>query len=193
MARIRGLGRDTVEETSRITIDNLRGWGYLHEGYRTGLLTLKRGDRETGSLGIKVEILKDPFHAYIQFNYLLDKKPVEYFHVIELFPLHFGGHRYYFRCRYCNRRVMALYLSGGYYACRHCQRLTYELSQRHRGPLELLERSLSFERRAEDLRKRGHPRKANRLLERSYRLSLLGGAQLLARDELERSRKGKRG
>jgi len=198
MARYRGLGRDTVEETTRLTIDDLKSWGFISKepGLRSGTLTLSRSGEKTGSLGVTVKIEEEPRNpSYIYFAYLLgyEKKPVEYEHRIELFPLHFGGRRHYFRCRHCNRRVTALYLKGGYYACRHCQRLAYELSQRHRGPLETLERSYSFKNRAEELRKRGHPRKANRLLERSYRLFQVGGAELIAWDELGRSRKGKRG
>ncbi|MCA9947859.1 MAG: hypothetical protein KC449_30465, partial [Anaerolineales bacterium] len=49
----------------------------------------------------------------------------------------FGGHRYWFICpltangRYCGRRVGKLYLAPGsrYFACRHCQNLTYRSSQ----------------------------------------------------------------
>ena len=212
MARYRGLGRDTVEEITRLTLDDLKAWGYLHEGYKAGLLTLLRGGQKTGSLGIRVSLnypgtLSEgtfyisgravDYHyqkgGFIEFEYRLDGEPVKYQHYLELFPCHLGGHRLYIRCRHCNRRVTALYLKGGYYACRHCQRLAYELSQRHRGPLETLERSYSFKNRAEELRKRGHPRKANRLLERSYRLFQVGGAELIAWDELGRSRKGKRG
>jgi hypothetical protein len=54
-------------------------------------------------------------------------------------------------------------------------------------------RAFRYSDRAEELRKRGHPRKANRLLERGYRLFQLGGAELIARDGLERARRGKRG
>jgi hypothetical protein len=183
-----------IEETGRITIDDLKIWGFLSKtpGEIGGTITFSRNGEKTGSIGAIVEIVEKPWHSYIQFNYLLDKKPVEYFHVIELFPLHFGGHRYYFKCRYCNRRVTALYLKGGYYACRHCQRLTYEARQRHRAPFEIMGRAFRFEHRAEELRKRGHPRKANRLFMRSYQLFQLGGAELQARAELE-DRKGRRG
>ena len=179
MGHYRGLGRDIVEETSRLTIDDLKIWGCLHDGFCRKYIKLLRGEEERGSLGIKVEILKKPFHSYIQFNYLLNKKPVEYFHVIELFPCYFGGHRYYFQCRYCNRRVTALYLSGGYYACRHCHNLAYEASQKHRAPFENLNRALRLENRAEKLKKYGHPRKANRLLWRADKFSKLGLLDLL--------------
>jgi hypothetical protein len=47
-------------------------------------------------------------------------------------PCAFGGRRPWFRCeaysggRYCGRRVALLHSAGGPFACRHCQRLTYE-------------------------------------------------------------------
>jgi hypothetical protein len=212
MGRYRGLGRDTVEEITRLTIDDLRGWGYLREGYRAGTITLSRDGQKTGSLGIRVSLsypgtLSEGYfyingktidYRYqkggsLEFEYRLDKKPVKYHFYLELFPCYFGGHRLFIRCRHCNRRVTALYLKGGYYACRHCQRLTYQARQRHGEPFEAMGRAFRFERRAEELRKRGHPRKANRLLERGYRLFQLGGAELLARDELESRKKRGRG
>lgn len=182
MGRYYGLGRDTIEETSRLSIDDLRIWDCLHEGFSRKFLTLKRGDRETGSLSIEVHI-KDPWssRSYIKFDYKLDGKPVTYEHEIELFPCYFGSHRFYFRCRYCRRRVTALYLSGGYYACRHCQRLAYEVSQKHRTPFEILNRALNLENRASERRKHGHPRKANRLLWRAYKFNRLGLMDLQAR------------
>ena len=110
MGRYYGLGRDTVEESTRLTIDDLRAWGCLYEGVCRKYINLMRGGEETGSLNFEVHI-KDP-GSYIKFDYLLDKKPVSYEHEIELFPCYFGGHRYFFLCRYCRQRVTALYLSG---------------------------------------------------------------------------------
>lgn len=168
MGRYYGLGRDTIEETARLTIDDLRAWGYLNEGFRREILALSRRGEKTGSLGIEVHI-KDP-RSYIKFDYLLDKKPVAYEHEIELFSCHFGGHRFYFECRNCHRRVTALYLSGGYLACRHCQNLAYETSQGHRTLSGKTDRAHSLRARAEKLRKYHHPRKANKLLRRADEL-----------------------
>lgn len=181
MGRWSWSGRGVIEETGRFTIDDLKTWGFISKdpGLKTGIITISRDGKKTGNLGIEVHIERD--WSYIKFDYLLDKKPVSYEHEIELFPLHFGGHRFYFRCRHCRRRVMALYLSGGYYACRHCQRLAYEVSQKHRAPLENLNRALRLERRAEELRKYRHPRKANRLLWRAYKFNRLGLMDLQVR------------
>lgn len=40
-------------------------------------------------------------------------------------PCHFGGERSWFRCPRCSRQVSTLYLRGGRFACRHCQRVAY--------------------------------------------------------------------
>lgn len=147
--------REVIEETARLTIDDLRTWGYLHEGFRKGILTLKRGDKETGSLGIEVRINKA--WGSIKFDYLLNGKPVAYEHEIGLFPCHFGGRRFYFRCRNCRRHVTALYLSGRYYSCRHCLQLVYKASREHRAPFEKYSRAVTLRDRAERLQKYGHP------------------------------------
>jgi len=187
MGRHYGLGRDTIEETSRLTIDDLRAWSCLHEGYCRKYIRLMRGGEETGSLNFEVHI-KDPWssRSYIKFDYKLDGKPVAYEHEIELFPCHFGGHRFYFQCRHCRRRVTALYLSGGYYACRHCQRLAYEVSQEHRAFLANFSQATTLRERAEQLRRNKHPRKANRLLWRAYQLDGKALGEIQARTGLGR-------
>lgn len=73
MGRYYGLGRDTIEETARLTIDDLRTWGCLHEGFCRKYIKLMRGEEETGSLNFEVHI-EGPW-SYIKFDYLLDKKP----------------------------------------------------------------------------------------------------------------------
>lgn len=43
-------------------------------------------------------------------------------------PWHFGGNRAWFICPVRGERVAVLYMRGGRFACRHCQRVAY-LSQ----------------------------------------------------------------
>ena len=40
-------------------------------------------------------------------------------------PCTLGGHRYWFTCPRCDRRVAILYRLNRAFACRHCQNLTY--------------------------------------------------------------------
>jgi hypothetical protein len=44
-------------------------------------------------------------------------------------PCNYGGHRPWLICMHCGRRVAVLYLRGKYFACRHCQDLTYQSCQ----------------------------------------------------------------
>lgn len=45
--------------------------------------------------------------------------------MIQRTACHFGGHRAWWLCPHCGRRVAVLY-GGQRYACRHCQQLTYQ-------------------------------------------------------------------
>lgn len=38
----------------------------------------------------------------------------------------FGGKRFWFKCPFCKKRVGVLYRRSEYFACRHCNYLTYE-------------------------------------------------------------------
>ena len=40
-------------------------------------------------------------------------------------PCHLGGHRHWFTCPRCSKRVAVLYAPGRYFACRQCGRLGY--------------------------------------------------------------------
>lgn len=40
-------------------------------------------------------------------------------------PCHYGGFRYFARCRYCERRTKTLYLCDKVMACRRCLRMAY--------------------------------------------------------------------
>lgn len=47
---------------------------------------------------------------------------------IEATSCHFGGHRYWFLCPECSKRIAVIYELNGQYLCRHCHSLPY-LSQ----------------------------------------------------------------
>ena len=163
MGRWKYSGRDVVEDTVSITVDDLRLWGYLKEGsHKSGILTLSRNGRKTGSLGFSVGIDRDE-GSYISFNYLLDGEVVKYKHGIEHHPCNYGGFRYYFICCACWRRITALYFYDSYYLCRHCHKLVYRMSRDHRSQYEFLHHSQDLKDRAIKLRERKHPRKANKL------------------------------
>ena len=133
-----------------------------------GLLDASRNGQKTGSLGISVKI-DNEYNSYIEFDYLLNGKPVKYTHRIEFFPCHYGNIRYYFICRETGKRVTALYFVGGYYASRHYHRMAYQCSRDHKSHDNLLHRYWNLERKAEYQKEHGHPRKANKLFIKAYR------------------------
>ena len=155
--------RGVVENTLRVTIEDLKVRGLLKYGYKiSGTLTILTNGQESGSVGVTADV--DPKgQSHVQFNYRRNGVPLNYRHNIELFPCPYGNHRYFIICRGCGRRVTALYLHAGYFSCRHCHRLVYQSSRDHRSLYQNVHRSQNLEARAKRLRERGHPRKANRV------------------------------
>lgn len=164
MGRWSYSNRGIIEEIPNFTIADLKAWGFLKEGYKTGTITLSKHGIELGSVRISVNIKKaEKENSYIQFNYNLNDESVSYIHEIELFPCYFGSYRLYFECKDCGKRVSALFFKNGYYSCRHCLRLVYLVSRRHRNPFLKQDQGNYLIQKAERLKKQGHPRKANRL------------------------------
>ncbi len=169
-------GRDILENQSRIDFVCLKAWGYLTPGHRGGTLNFSRGGRQTGSALFAVNIPESPAeeNGFIRFTYSANGEPRDYSHKIELKPCHYGGHRFYFICKFCGRRVLALYLNDGYFACRHCLKLAYSCSNEKGSYGYFSTRANNYKSRAEILRRAGHPRRANWLLWKAEDLELIG-------------------
>ena len=65
-------------------------------------------------------------------------------------PCHLGGHRYWFTCPRCSKRVAVLYAPGLYFACRQCGGLGYAtqkegVGDRASGRADKLRKRLSWE------------------------------------------------
>ena len=48
-------------------------------------------------------------------------------------PCNLGGHRHWFTCPHCSRRVAILYGPGKYFSCRHCCGLAYASQKEGKG------------------------------------------------------------
>ena len=163
MGRWTYSSRGVVESSAKIMIEDLKVWGLFKYGCKiSGTLTILTNGQKSGSVGVTVDA-NPKEESHILFDYRRDGESVSYRHGIELFPCPYGSHRYFFVCRDCGRRVVALYLQEGYYTCRHCHRLVYQSSRDHRSLYQNLNRSQHLVARAKRLRERGHPRKANRV------------------------------
>ena len=162
-----------IEDTWKITIQDLKAWGLLKPGERSNTITFSRGwpgcePMEKITIRITVNIDND-WTPSIQFDYSLNGKPLSYSYLIEKVSCHYGNVRYYFICRETGKRVTALYFVGGYFASRHYHKMTYQCSRDHRSVNNLLHRYWNLERKAEYQEKHGHPRKAKELFIKAYR------------------------
>ena len=174
------MGRDSysprriLEHSAGITIQDLKAAGLLtgKDLIANWNYTLSRGNDLLCRVYCTVT-MKD-WQGDIAFKYNYNGQDYSFKQRIVKQPVHYGGHRYYFKCdctkngQYCGRLVKALYWGGNVYACRHCLDLVYSACRNHRDRMEYSERARILQARAERYRRNKHPRKANRLLWTAY-------------------------
>ena len=123
---------DTVEDCYIISITDLKKWGYLSEGLRSGVLSWSRWGREVASISISSSI--NDAKASILLSYTRRNrftginKDIDTYYQLEKFPSNLGkGFRYYFICPFMNKRCSKLYQApgGDYFAHRNYYRLLY--------------------------------------------------------------------
>ena len=129
------MGKEEADGLKKVSVQFLKKHGYFSNGWRSGTLNFSRNGFQTGSIGIQVFV--DENEKYIKFiytqtnNYSGEKTDLDYKIPLTSTPCYFGGKRYWFVCPfysrgvYCGKRVGVLYLSDKYFACRHCNDLTY--------------------------------------------------------------------
>lgn len=134
----RWFGHDkktTVEDCHALNFGVLERDGAFAP-WRTGRYRWLVAERETGSIGYRVEQTKgDRLWLVLDYVWGEAKEHVVIPVALETTRPHFGGVRWWGRCPLavggvaCNRRVRKLYLRGRYFGCRHCHRLTYTSCQ----------------------------------------------------------------
>jgi len=137
MGRYYWSKKDTVEDSTKLSIFKLKEFGLLG-GCCSSTLTWTRSlSGHKSSIGIVVDVLDEP---YVKLNYTItdrdsgEKTDYDYKISLTTTPCNFGGVRYWFICPlsvngvYCGRRTGTLYLASGghYFGCRHCYNLSYE-------------------------------------------------------------------
>lgn len=65
----------------------------------------------------------------IELNYTRNSEPRSYSVLLDRTPCNYGGHRFWFKCLNCGKRVGVIYSSGKYFICRICANLNYASSQ----------------------------------------------------------------
>jgi len=119
--------KSTTESQHRIDIRWLKKQGYLQPG-NFGSLSWSRRNKETGSIGFRMEADRMVLN-YRHRPHNGEWEKVEQTVSFDRTPCNYGGHRTWFLCPRCWKRVAVLYGAGKYFYCRHCYNLTYSSQQ----------------------------------------------------------------
>ena len=123
--RYRTRNRGAIEETLRLDMTTLRRLGFLRPGaITTRPVHWTRGGERAGSITLTVN-LSSLGDAHAILTYTADGDPKVQRVQLVAEPCRFGGHRFYWLCPVTWRRCTVLACSGGRFASRQAQRLTY--------------------------------------------------------------------
>ena len=120
----------TTESQHKIDIRWLKKQGYLRS-MNFGSLSWSRGNKQTGSIGFRMEadrMVLDYRHRPRGGEW----ENVEQVVLFDRTSCNYGGHRTWFFCPRCWRRVAVLCGAGKFFLCRHCYNLTYTSQQESR-------------------------------------------------------------
>jgi len=180
-----GSGRRRVENVPGLDIARLR-----REGFLRGLpmkLCWYRGDDEAGSIGI-LALANGVRLIYRTLTGAAEWQKVDELVPIVRTPMHFGGHREWFRCLNCGRNCRVLF-AGPRFRCRHCHGIRYssqsetKADRATRAMLKIVKR-LDPEQHYNHLPckpKAMHWRTYNRIAERYARYEELWGREAMRR------------
>ena len=118
-----GSKKSTTDSQHDIDIRWMKKNNRLRPG-TTGSLSWSRRGKETGSVGYRMEENRMTLH----YRYRPpggELEQVEQTIPFDRTPCNYGGHRTWFLCPYCMKRVAVLYGAGKYFLCRHCYDLGY--------------------------------------------------------------------
>jgi hypothetical protein len=107
--------RLTCEDLHRLDVRELARDGFLNGA---GTITWTRGDRVTGRITIRGD------GQIVTLAYVIDGQAIEEQVRLSQTHVHLGGHRSWFLCPGCDRRVGILY-GARLFRCRYCHDLRY--------------------------------------------------------------------
>lgn len=132
----RWSSKEEADWLKQVSVYFLKENGYFRNCWMSGTVTWSRDGEKTGSISLQSNI--NDHEKYVRFIYTQtnrdtgEKQSLDYKIPLVATPCHFGGFRYWFQCPWyvngvcCGRRVGVLHLGDKYFACRHCNNLTYE-------------------------------------------------------------------
>ncbi|MBA7519383.1 hypothetical protein ES705_11461 [subsurface metagenome] len=186
--------KDTVNSYKSISIKFLKQHKQL-VGYCSAGISWTRGGEKTGSVSYYVDIM-NPGDEHIRFKYTTTIRAtgekIDQDYKVRLGPTkcNYGGQRWWFICKNCQRRVGVLYLGDSGFACRHCYNLTYESrNESRRGFFGAIETMFKAEKIREGMKRRFYNGKPTRKMIRYMALR----ERLPNKEELEKmtNEKGK--
>jgi hypothetical protein len=120
-----GAGRPArnvrIESLHRLDVRDLHRRGFLVVG-QSGDWAWSRNGKRTGSIGVTVTagaVTLDYCHGDKS-----DAKRVVLY--LQRTPCQYGGHRAWFTCPRCSRRVAVVCMAGATWGCRYCLRVRYQ-------------------------------------------------------------------
>lgn len=114
-------GKSTTRGRNTLDVRKLQRDGVLIPGYRFNSTWTRNGEPNGG-----INVIVNTDSVNLIYRHGGDTgQDMNYPVMIDWTPCNYGGRRAWWRCPCCGRRVALLY-NGKMFACRHCQRLTYE-------------------------------------------------------------------
>jgi len=117
----------------KIETSFLKKYGYLDD-YKSGSIVWTNNySNKKNIVGLQSSFFNgdDYLRIYYTQTDTDEKNNFDYKIPLTTTSCNYGGKRYWFTCpwykngNYCGRRVAVLYKNGDYFACRHCNNLTY--------------------------------------------------------------------
>lgn len=166
-----------VEDYLRISIADLRKWGYLNS-YKNGAVIWTRDGTES-RVGVRVNLLASDMYVQLlytmTYSFTSKTEAIDYKVPITTTTPNYGGERFWFACPLykngvqCGRRVSVLY-GGKWFGCRHCHKLSYQSrneSARFRGGVfKVIAVSDKIEKLHTDMRRQYYAGKPTRTYQR---------------------------
>lgn len=133
MARYYWDKKDNTDQYRQIDVRYMQREKLLNHGQVNSLRwTSQRTGEVVGRIDYEVKAEGVCFSYRVRSSPSEAWRPYEYLVPVTYTPCHYGGHRAWFNCPYCNKRVAILYLDEKI-ACRTCYKLNYTSQQQTKG------------------------------------------------------------
>jgi predicted RNA-binding Zn-ribbon protein involved in translation (DUF1610 family) len=121
-------GKPQTGDAMPLDIRHITRKGLLVPGFSFSLQWMTN-DRQVAGISIRVDVQSMMLSYRIKSSGEVVKQSVQ----LQTSPCHLGGHRHWFTCPQCGKRVAVLYAQGRYFGCRQCGGLGYATQNEGKG------------------------------------------------------------